>query len=162
MGRFYSSLLLTVCVSFVCGVENFSGIISPSAHRTLGDARQWGERQELYAPEVYQTKDEFTMKKLLALLIIGGLLTLTTGCPPATPTSGPKSAPPAPPKPPEMGKKDTGAKPEDKGGKTEDKGGKTEEKGGKKEEKNKKPKDKGDKSDKKDDKGGKKDDKGGK
>jgi hypothetical protein len=29
-------------------------------------------------------KDEFTMKKLLALFIIGGLLTTITGCPPGT------------------------------------------------------------------------------
>ncbi len=30
------------------------------------------------------------MKKLLALFIIGGLLSTITGCPPATSTSGPK------------------------------------------------------------------------
>jgi hypothetical protein len=35
-------------------------------------------------------KGEFTMKKLLALFIIGGLLSTITGCPPATSTSGPK------------------------------------------------------------------------
>jgi hypothetical protein len=31
-------------------------------------------------------KDEFTMKKLLALFIIGGLLTTITGCPPSSTT----------------------------------------------------------------------------
>jgi hypothetical protein len=37
-------------------------------------------------------KGEFTMKKLLALFIIGGLLGTITGCPPATSTSGPKKS----------------------------------------------------------------------
>jgi hypothetical protein len=40
-------------------------------------------------PELYRKKDEVPMKKLLALCIVGGLLTMITGCP--NPTSNTKS-----------------------------------------------------------------------
>jgi hypothetical protein len=61
-------------------------------------------------------KDEFTMKKLLALFIIGGLLSTITGCPPGTTTAAKKGempkgmekkrpmTPPAPEKDKDKGK----------------------------------------------------------
>jgi hypothetical protein len=43
--------------------------------------------------KTHKRKDKFTMKKLLALLVISGLLTMITGCPPATTTATKKEMP---------------------------------------------------------------------
>jgi flagellar biosynthesis component FlhA len=106
-------------------------------------------------PSIFE-KDESTMKKLLALLVVAGFLGLTTGCPPAASTKKAEV------------KKDT-TKTEktehkdDKGNttKTEKKEEKTEHKDGakteKKEEKTEKKDEKGNKTEKKETKTDKKD-----
>jgi hypothetical protein len=108
---------------------------------------------------VYRKKDESTMKKLLGLLIVGGLLCMTTGCPaPSTDTkkdkgtSGTKAATEPTSKAPThpTGKKsdDKGTKPDDKGTKPDDKGTKPDDKGTKPDDKGTKPDDKDKKKDK--------------
>jgi hypothetical protein len=47
-------------------------------------ARHWARAVEAARFPPYDGKDETPMKKLLALLIVGGLLGATTGCPPTT------------------------------------------------------------------------------
>jgi hypothetical protein len=69
---------------FVCRVETFFGNnFTIRASYSLERSPMGRAAGAIALPEVHR-KDEFTMKKLLALLIIGGLLGLTTGCPQGT------------------------------------------------------------------------------